>query len=607
MNDSHPAFMRRLLPAALALVLAACAAPTNAPAPLGDAMPALPEAASGSVKKTGWTSQRFMVAAANPLAANAGYQVLQAGGQAIDAAVAVQMVLALVEPQSSGLGGGAFLMHWDGRSVEAWDGRETAPAAADERLFLRADGKPMGFQEAIVGGRAVGVPGSLRMLEAAHRRHGQRPWAELIQPAITLAEQGFRISPRLHALLKLDPAIKDDAQARAYFLGPDGEPLPVGTLLRNPALAEVLRGIAARGSAALLTGPVAADIVARVRGHKTNPGLLSQADLAGYAPMQREAICSDWKRIYRVCGMPPPSSGHIALMQILGLIERAPPVTQPLEGSLPGADWLHTYAEAARLAFADRALYVADPDFVAAPAGRWSSLLDDAYLRRRAALIGPQSMRDADPGRPGGAVSAFAAQADQPEFGTTHFSIVDSQGHALAMTSSIEYTFGARLMSDGGTRKAGGFLLNNQLSDFAMLPADAEGRPVANRVQPGKRPRSSMSPTLVFDKRDGRLLMSLGAGGGAAIIHFTAKTLIGTLDWGLDLQRAIDLPNFGNLGGPTIVERGGFPAATLDALRARGHRVEEIDINSGLQAIQRRGAVWAGGADPRREGVAMGD
>ena len=588
---------------ALTALLGACAlAPTPVAAP-----PLLPEAATGYRPKAGWTTQRFMVAAANPLAANAGYQVLKAGGHAIDAAVAVQMVLALVEPQSSGLGGGAFLVHWDGRSVEAWDGRETAPAAADDKLFLQADGKPMAFQEAIVGGRAVGVPGTLRMLEAAHRKHGQRPWAELIHPAIDLAEAGFRISPRLHALLTLDAAIKDDAQARAYFLGPDGAPLPVGTLLRNPALADVLRGIAARGSDALLTGPVAADIVGRVRGHKTNPGLLSEADLAGYTPKQRDAICTDWKLIYRVCGMPPPSSGHIALMQILSLVERANPVAQQLADGLPSAGWLHSYTEAARLAFADRALYVADPDFVAAPAGRWSSLLDDAYLRQRAALIGEQRMKSAEPGRPGGAASAFAVQAGQPEFGTTHFSIVDSQGHALAMTSSIEFTFGARLMSDGGTGKAGGFLLNNQLSDFSMLPADAEGRPVANRLQPGKRPRSSMSPTLVFDNRDGRLVMSLGAGGGAAIIHFTAKTLLGTLDWGLDVQRAIDLPNFGNLGGPTILEKGGFPAATLAALRARGHRVEEIDINSGLQAIQRRGSGWTGGADPRREGLAMGD
>jgi len=567
----------------------------------------MPEAAFGHSAKPGWSATRFMVAAANPVAADVGYRILKAGGSAIDAAVAVQMVLTLVEPQSSGLGGGAFLLHWDGQSVQAWDGRETAPAAADENLFLRADGRPMAFREAIVGGRAVGVPGTLRMLEAAHRRHGQLPWAALIEPAIALAERGFRVSPRLHALLGADTVLAGDAQARAYFYGADGAPLPVGSLLRNPALTVVLRAVAAQGSEALLRGPVAADIVRRVRGHATNPGRLAETDLAAYAAQPREAICTDWQTIYRICGMPPPSSGHLALMQILGLIERRAAPAQALDSGLPGADWLHTYAEAARLAFADRALYVADPDFVTAPAGRWSSLLDDAYLRQRAALIGERSMQRAEPGRPGGAASAFAAQADQAERGTTHFSIVDGQGRGLAMTSSLEDSFGARLMSDGGTGLAGGFLLNNQLSDFSMLPTDAQGRPIANRVEPGKRPRSSMSPTLVFDKRDGRLVMSLGAGGGAAIIHYAAKTLVGTLAWGLDAQRAIDLPNFGHLGGPALFEKDRWPAATLEALRARGHGASEIDMNSGLQAIQRTPRGWFGGADPRREGVAMGD
>jgi gamma-glutamyltranspeptidase / glutathione hydrolase len=588
----------RWLPVVLVAGLVACAAPPSRD--LRYEIPKLPEGASGYTEKPGWSAQRFMVAAANPLATDAGYQVLKAGGSALDAAIAVQMVLTLVEPQSSGIGGGAFLMHWDGKNVAAWDGRETAPSAADEKLFLGADGKPMPFMDAVVGGRSVGVPGAVRMLEAAHKQHGKLPWATLLQPAITLADEGFRVSPRLNTLLKAETALKTDAQARAYFYTADGE-------VKNPALAEVLRGIASRGSVALHSGAVGDDIVRRVRGHATNPGLMSAADLAGYTPKQREAMCSVWKAIYRVCGFPPPSSGHIAVMQILGLLERAPAVAAPLTDKLPSVDWLHSYTEASRLAYADRAQYVADPDFVPAPAGRWTSLLDDAYLKQRASLIGAQSMSTAKPGVPAGAASAFAAQGEQPEVGTSHISIVDGEGRAVAMTSTIEDVFGSRVMSDGGTGKAGGFLLNNQLTDFSRAPADADGKPVANRVQPGKRPRSSMSPTLVFDARDGKLLMSVGSPGGAAIIHFTAKTVIGTLDWGLDAQRAIDLPNYGSFNGPTVVEKGRFPAATLDALRARGHTVNEIDMTSGLQAIQRKGSGWYGGADPRREGVVMGD
>jgi gamma-glutamyltranspeptidase / glutathione hydrolase len=588
------------------LLVAACA--TTAPPPsIAYSIPQLPEGPSGYTQKPGWSARSFMVAAANPLATDAGYQVLKAGGNALDAAIAVQMVLSLVEPQSSGIGGGAFLLHWDGKSVAAWDGRETAPAAADERLFLGADGKPMAFRDAVAGGRSVGVPGAVRMLEAAHQRHGKLPWATLFQPAITLAEQGFRMSPRLNTQLEAETALRNDAQARAYFYGADGKPFAVGTLMKNPALAEVLRGIAVRGSAALLTGPAAADIAKRVRSHPTNPGRLNETDLAGYTPKQRESICTDWKAIYRVCGFPPPSSGHIAVMQILGLMERSPAVANALADKLPSADWLHVYTEAARLAYADRAQYLGDPDFVTPPSGRWVSLLDDGYLKQRAALIGAQSMNSAKPGTPSGAAMAYAAQPEQREHGTSHISVVDAQGNAVAMTTTIEDVFGARLMSDGGTGKAGGFLLNNELTDFSMQPADAEGKPIANRVQPGKRPRSSMSPMLVFDKRDGKLLMSLGSPGGAAIIHFTAKTLVGTLDWGLDAQRAIDLPNFGSFNGPTVVEKGRFPAATLDALRARGHTVNEIDMTSGLQAIQRTPSGWYGGADPRREGVVMGD
>ena len=606
--------LQRWLAGLFVLALAACSEPglrpsvTAAPAP-GSAAPVLPEGGSGWTAKPGWSARRFMVAAANPLATEAGYEILAAGGSAVDAAIAVQMVLALVEPQSSGIGGGAFLMHWDGRQVQAWDGRETAPAAADERLFIDPQGQPMPFAQAVFGGHSVATPGAVKMLEAVHRVQGRLPWARLFEPAIVLAERGFALSPRLHSQLRSDALLRRDGLARAFFYRPDGDPHPVGHLLRNPALAAVLRALAAQGSDALHRGPIAADLLARVRGHAV-PGRLSSEDLARYAPKLREPLCTDWLTVYRVCGIPPPSSGHLAVMQILGLLERqralAHPL-QPLAAGVPGADWLHLYTEASRLAEADRAQYVADPDFVAAPAGRWSSLLDDAYLRQRAALIGQRSMGRASPGRPAGTASAFAPMAEQPEHGTSHVSIVDAQGHAVAMTSTIEGAFGARVMADGGTGLAGGYLLNNQMTDFSFVPADAEGRPVANRIEPGKRPRSSMSPTLVFDKRDGRLLMALGSPGGQAIIHFTAKTLIGTLQWGLDAQRAIDVPNFGSFNGSTVLEKGHFSAATIEALRVRGHVVIESELTSGLQAIQRTPTGWFGGADPRREGAVRGD
>ena len=553
-----------------------------------------------------------MVAAANPLATEAGYQIHKVGGSALDAAIAVQLVLTLVEPQSSGIGGGAFLMHWDGTAAQAWDGRETAPAAVDEGLFLGVDGRPVPFAQAVFGGRAVATPGVLKMLEAAHRQHGRLAWRLLFEPAIRLAEQGFALSPRLHTMLLNESLLRLDPQARAYFFSASGEPHPVGHILRNPALAAVLRAIAEQGSDALHRGPIAADLVARVRGHAV-PGRMQATDLADYTPKQRDALCAAWQRVYRVCGFPPPSSGHLALMQTLGLMERAPnfqsvqPAEPALQAGVPGADWLHLYTEASRLAFADRAQYIADPDFVAAPGGRWTSLLDDTYLRQRAALIGPRSMRIAAPGQPAAAALAYAPMPEQAEHGTSHISVVDAQGRAVALSTTIEAAFGARIMADGGTGLPGGYLLNNQMTDFSLAPADAQGRPVANRIEPGKRPRSSMSPTLVFDARTGELLMTLGSAGGPAIIHFAAKTLIGTLQWGLDPQRAIDLPNFGSFNGPTVLEQGLFPPATVDALRARGHRVEHMELTSGLQAIQRAGRGWLGGADPRREGLVKGD
>ncbi|WP_232539892.1 gamma-glutamyltransferase family protein [Azohydromonas aeria] len=593
---------RRGLSALVLAALAGCAGPGPRPE-AGAAAPARPSE----------VFKRMAVAAAHPLASQAGLQMLREGGSAVDAAVAVQMVLTLVEPQASGIGGGAFLMSWDGRRLQAFDGREMAPGAATEDLFLRPDGTPMSFQQAVAGGRPVGVPGVVAMLEAAHRQHGRLPWMHLFEPAIRLCEEGFTVTPLLHRhLVEGREALGASPQAAAYWLQPDGQPWPVGHRLRNPALAQVLRAIARDGAAAFYEGAVAADIVARVRGHATNPGSMTLADLDGYVPKERVPICTAWKARYRVCGFPPPSSGHLAMMQILGLLERlpaavAPAAETPLQQGLPAPAWLHAYTEAARLAFADRAAFVADPDYVPAPGNDWRTLLDPEYLRRRAALIKPTSMKAARPGEPGPLPQAWAPQAAQPEHGTSHVSIVDAQGRAVAMTTTIEAVWGSRLMSDGGTGLPGGFMLNNELTDFSFAPRDAQGRPVANRVQPGKRPRSSMSPTLVFDARDGALLMSLGSPGGAAIIHYTAKTLYFTLGAGLAPQAATDLPNFGSFNGPTLLERGRFAPATLQALRERGHEVNETALDSGIQALRRASGGWVGAADPRREGVVLGE
>ena len=593
--------------------LGACTTAPQAPTPQApntptSSAPLQPEIATGWRSKADVVTQRFAVAAANPLATQAGLDMLKAGGSAVDAAVAVQMVLGLVEPQSSGLGGGAFLLHSAGGKLQAFDGRETAPAAATEDMLLNSAGQPLAFEEAVVGGRSVGTPGVLHMLAQAHQQHGKLPWAQLFAPAIGLARNGFEVSPRLHALLKADRHLRQDPTALAYFYQANGEPHPVGYRLRNPELAAVLQAIASKGVDAFYRGDVAQAMVRKVQQHPSNPGRLSEQDLASYTTKQREALCFDHiaqAQVYRVCGFPPPSSGTLAIGQILGLLHRTPASLTPLSNGVPDPRWLHLYAEASRLAFVDRAQYVGDPDFVSAPGGDWANLIKPAYLSQRAKLIGPGRMLQVTPGVPvRGERTSYAPQAEQPEYGTSHISIVDGQGNALAMTTTIEDAFGARQMVKG-------FLLNNELTDFSFNPRDAQGRPVANRVQAGKRPRSSMSPTLVFDKATGQLVMSVGSPGGAMIIHFTAKTLYGVLNWGLSPQQAIDLPNFGSVGGPVVLEDKRFAPATAAALRARGNEVREQALTSGLQAIVRKTDkgqdVWVSGADPRREGVVLGE
>lgn len=535
--------------------------------------------------------QDWMVSAAHPLAVQAGARVLEAGGSAADAMVAVQTVLGLVEPQSSGLGGGAFLVWYDAGTGEltTLDGRETAPMAATPRLFLDEEGQPLEFMEAVVGGLSVGTPGTPALLEAAHRRWGRANWSGLFDDAIRLAEDGFTVSPRLASLVAGEgDALQADAATTDYFF-PGGQPVAAGATLRNPDYAETLRLLAAEGADGFYGGKVAEGIVAAVRG-ADNPGLLSMQDLSAYRVVERPAVCVEY-RAHDVCGMGPPSSGGLTVGQILGMLGG---YDLAALGAESPESW-RLIGDASRLAFADRGRFMADSDHVPMPT---EGLIDPAYLADRAKLLaGDDSLPEVAPGNPGWSHAALWGQDSSLELpSTTHISIVDGQGNALSMTTTIENGFGSRVMANG-------FLLNNELTDFSFETHDENGWPIANALAPGKRPRSSMAPTIVL--KDDRPVMVIGSPGGSRIIGYVARAIVAHLDWGMDIQQAVAAPNIVNRFGPMDVEPG-LPAALAEGLAAIGFELNETELTSGLQGIVIGPDGLTGGADPRREGIALG-
>ncbi|WP_195166773.1 gamma-glutamyltransferase [Mycobacteroides abscessus] len=583
-----------------------------------------PEVATGY--RTGMTAVRtasYAAATANPLATQAACKVLRDGGSAADALIAAQAVLGLVEPQSSGIGGGGFLVYYDAASgtVQTYDGREVAPAAANENYLRWIDNanRTAPKPDTRSSGRSIGVPGILRMLHDAHAEHGTLPWRDLFTPAVQLADDGFEISPRLGAAIADSAAgLALDPDADMYFLNTDGSAKAAGTKLTNPAYAKTLGAIATNGPDAFYKGDIAEAIVAAAADTSAGrtPSVMTTADLSGYTAKKRPALCTTY-RDHEICGMPAPSSGGIAVAATLGILQNFPmasfrPTDIDLDGGKPTVDGVHYIAEAERLAYADRDKYVADTDFVALPGNSPDTLLNPTYLAGRARLIsGDTTMGVAKPGEFN--IPASAA-VSTPEHGTSQVTVVDARGNAASLTTTVESAFGSFHMVDG-------FFLNNQLTDFSAEPVGKDGLPVANRLQPGKRPRSSMAPTLVFERAEsgkrGALLLALGSPGGSVIIQFVVKTLVGILDWGLDPQQAVSLVDFGannspktNVGGehPAINARnGGADDPLVQGLRARGHAVDVADQSSGLSALVRRGPGWIGGADPRREGLVMGD
>jgi len=532
--------------------------------------------------------RQYFVTAANPLAVEAGMNVLRRGGSAVDAAIAIEAMLSLVEPQSSGLGGGAFMTHYDARArrVTVYDGRETAPAGATPDMFLDDNGQPLPFRTAVLSGRATGVPSVVRMLDMAHRAHGRLRWNELFGDAERTARDGFIVSPRLGRMITSSAPQNNVPDVRAYFTEEDGTLLDVGDRLRNPAYADFLRRLAAQGPAALYRGPTAERILARVR-EGALPGAMTQADLDGYRPILREPLCRPY-RIYLICVPPPPSSG-VAVLQLLAMLERTDIASR---GPADPQAW-YLFAEGSRLMYADRDQYVGDPAFTRVPV---EGLLDPAYVSSRAALIGPQAAaRPPAAGIPPGAQTA-ARDATMEPAGTTHFIVGDAEGNVVSMTATVESIFGSGRMVDG-------MFLNNQMTDFSFSPRDAQGRPAANAVAPGKRPRSSMLPAIILD-RNGRFVGAIGSPGGNAILAYVGKAVVGMIDWNLSVQQAIDLPNLIARGGNFNGEADRFPPGVVEALAARGVNVRPGQgEDSGLHGVMWRNGVLDGGADRRREGV----
>ncbi|MGQ0674129.1 MAG: gamma-glutamyltransferase [Hyphomicrobium sp.] len=576
-----------LLLAGLLAVVVAILAVTPAAAQRGQLEP---ETATGIADTRLSSATRHMISAAHPLAADAGREMLRAGGSAVDAAIAAQLVLGLVEPQSSGLGGGAFLLHWDeeSRKLSAYDGRETAPAAARPDRFLR-DGAPINFETAVKSGLSIGTPGTARLLEHTHERHGRLPWAKLFEPAILLATEGFEVSTRLSLLLTWTGRASFAPEAQRYFFDRVS-----GAKLKNPAYAATLSAIARDGARAFYSGPIAEAIVKAARDAPNFAGDISLADLAAYRVVEREPLCVPY-RTRKICSLGPPSSGGMAVAQIMRVIEPfdlgRPPATSI------GTDAMHVIAEAQKLAYADRKRYLADPSFVTVPSG----LLDEGYLAQRRRLIDPShAMPPPEPGEPPGlGRRAFGVDHTVERAGTSHLSVIDAAGNAVSLTTTIEGAFGSGVM-------AAGFLLNNELTDFSFRPEDDAGEPIANRVEPSKRPRSTMTPTIVFDA-EGDVEAVLGSPGGSRIIYYVVKSLVGLIDLGLDPQQAAALPNFGSQGGPIELELAWKSVGSAFRMRGLGHSIEPDLLNSGIHIVARRNGRLEGGADPRREGAALGD
>jgi gamma-glutamyltranspeptidase/glutathione hydrolase len=550
-----------------------------------------PEAATGIYQQQLVNAKEYMVAAAHPLATEAGRAVLAKGGSAVDAAIATQLMLGLVEPQSSGIGGGAFMLHWQAKQQQltTFDGRETAPADATPLLFTE-QGKPMNWREAYVGGKSVGVPGVVALLAEAHRQYGKLPWAELFTDTIKTAEQGFAVSSRTANQLAKgwNKGIAQFYDSKQYFM-PNGQPLVEGSLLKNPAYATTLKAIAAQGPEAFYRGELAKAISERVQTAPVNPGTLSVEDLANYKVLQRDAVCIPY-RVYRVCGMAPPSSGGIAVLQMLGILQQYN-LSRVAPDSVQAT---HVLAQAAKLAFADRERYLADPAFVPVPV---EGMLAPDYLAQRAKLIDlSKAGTVAKAGTPTGAPALLPAVS--PELpNTSHFSIVDSDGNAVSMTTSIENVFGSGLM-------VGGFLLNNQLTDFSLSP-EIDGHLVANRVESSKRPRSSMAPMMVFDANN-QLKLVIGSPGGSRIINYVAQSIVAVLDWQLDVQQALNLPRITHRNDYLALEKGTALAQQQAVLEDMGYKVQLQDLNSGLHAIMVTETGLQGAADPRREGSVAG-